>query len=52
LSAFESWNDAVARHGIEDPMIEELRTAKVDALDANIARIRAVRLLFLALITC
>jgi len=44
LSAFESWNDAVARHGIEDPMIEELRTAKVDALRANIARIRAVRI--------
>ncbi|KAE9375889.1 hypothetical protein N431DRAFT_370819 [Stipitochalara longipes BDJ] len=41
LSAFESWNDAVVRHGIEDPMIEELRTAKIDVLRANIARIRA-----------
>jgi hypothetical protein len=46
LSGFESWSKAVARYEIEDLEIEELRIVKVDALRANIARIRAVRLSF------
>jgi hypothetical protein len=54
LSAFESWDDAVARHRIGDPMIEELRTSKIEALRANIARIRAVIFpsIFLAFVPC
>jgi hypothetical protein len=42
LNAFETWNDEFLQSGGDDPMMLELREAKIQAFRANIARVRAV----------
>jgi hypothetical protein len=42
LNVFEAWNDEFMRSGGDDPMMLELREAKIQAFRANIARVRAV----------
>ena len=42
LNAFEEWNDEYGERAGTDPMVKELRSAKIQVLRANIARAKAV----------
>ncbi len=44
INDFEDWNDEFYEHGHGDIMVQELRDAKIQALQGNISRVRAVSL--------